>query len=133
MLSCLRGSERYGVRDDEVRGILFRIFGSRARSLRFALALCEKAGRGEGNTVAFSIRGFDSLPIQKKWGAGDGNRTHMIGLGSRRSATELHPHHNEYTPLNTALSMPFSENRRQQEKTGSSIFIKAIDTLSEMG
>ena len=35
-------------------------------------------------------------------GAGDGNRTHVIGLGSRRSAIELHPHitfkkyHNQY-------------------------------------
>ena len=27
MLPCLRGSERYGIRDDEVMGILFRISG----------------------------------------------------------------------------------------------------------
>ena len=37
-----------------------------------------------------------SIPLENTlWvlsnGAGDGNRTHIIGLGSRRSATELHP------------------------------------------
>ena len=48
-----------------------------------------------------TVRGFDShnnsfhflfgAAPQKENGAGDGNRTHIIGLGSRRSATELHP------------------------------------------
>ena len=43
----------------------------------------------------------DALPLShtriseavfKNDGAGDGNRTHIAGLGSRCSATELHPH-----------------------------------------
>ena len=33
----------------------------------------------------------DGVAILLVFGAGDGNRTHIIGLGSRRSATELHP------------------------------------------
>ena len=40
-LARLRGSERYGVRDDD--GAPFSLIGSRARSLRFALALRRKS------------------------------------------------------------------------------------------
>lgn len=39
-----------------------------------------------------SAADFCSRTFFKVFGAGDGNRTHMIGLGGRRSAVELHPH-----------------------------------------
>ena len=48
-------------------------------------------------SVSFFINGKINLNSYqkscciKKNGAGDGNRTHVIGLGSRRSAIELHP------------------------------------------
>ena len=44
----------------------------------------------------------------QKNGAGDGNRTHVIGLGSRRSAIELHPRKMKNTRRRYSALLVFS-------------------------
>ena len=70
-------------------------------ALRAACLGCFRSPAGQNaSPERFVFPGFDSLHSQTRkrpmgvflFGAGDGNRTHVIGLGSRRSTIELHPH-----------------------------------------
>ena len=45
----------------------------------------------EPKTYGLEVRCSIQLGYWRKNGAGDGNRTHVIGLEGRRSAIELHP------------------------------------------
>jgi hypothetical protein len=42
-------------------------------------------------TYGLEVRCSIQLSYWDKYGAGDGNRTHVIGLEGRRSTIELHP------------------------------------------